>query len=158
MIFKTKLDKALLKAEKLVNMGNYEEAFFQLDKFRNGVDLRVLRALGDISILMSKGNKQVVRDGLELLGEAAELGDAYSILYLAKVFYNGEIVEKDYLMAYEFAFMLSETELADAHYILAGLYSEGLGTEKNEEKAMQHFLLAKKIDPSIYLQYKKMSK
>ena len=80
----------------------------------------------------------------ESLLKRAEQGDAKSELELAKNYYNGRGVNKDYNEAFKWFYEAANDGIGEAEYYIANCYYEGIGTEKSYRLALDFFLRAEK--------------
>ena len=80
----------------------------------------------------------------ESLLKRAEQGDAKSELELAKNYYNGRGVNKDYTEAFKWFYEAANDGIGEAEYYIANCYYEGIGTEKSYRLALDFFLRAEK--------------
>ncbi len=77
------------------------------------------------------------------LVKRAEQGDGKSGLELAKNYFTGRGVKKDYTEAIRWFTFAAEEGSGEAEYYLGNCYFKGLGVEKNYETALDYFLKAK---------------
>lgn len=86
------------------------------------------------------GYEQDIEKGMELLRQAAELGDSKALYVLAICYKKGKYVEQDNSRAFE---LLQKCIQADKkpQYVnfLGDFYRDGIGTEQDYEVASQHY-------------------
>jgi hypothetical protein len=94
-------------------------------------------------LLCSLSLKKVLRDSpvkrllVEMLEKIAPV-ETMSKFLLAEAYYRGIFVEKDDKKAFEYAYMIAQySGMSCAYqYRLGHMYMEGIGTEKDTEKAL----------------------
>lgn len=95
---------------------------------------------GDVTAKYSLGAVRFLENKYEsavpLLTEAANLGNAGAMMWLAICFQNGYGVEKDVKKAFVLTSSAANEGSQDAYTYLASYYMFGIGTEKNESKAV----------------------
>lgn len=80
------------------------------------------------------------RHAKEHLQKAAELGDAESARRLAILYYNGgEGVEQNYILTRKWAKVAAEQDDTEALGLLGTLFADGLGVEKDPQRAYSYF-------------------
>ncbi|WP_251357899.1 tetratricopeptide repeat protein [Kangiella sp. TOML190] len=149
-----KVLKVLDEAKEAIENKRFLNAESILKSNQQFNDTRIYRMLGHL--YLEKDNKDWKQDidlSFEYFFKAMELGDVYSIFEVSKQFLAGELIEQNFEAAFELLIQVEDCSLADVHYCLAGMYSEGLGTQVNEAKAMEHFNKAKRLDSTIYNKY-----
>ena len=77
------------------------------------------------------------------LVKRAEQGDGKSGLELAKNYFTGRGVKKDYNQAIRWFLLAAEDGSGESEYYLANCYYQGLGVEKDYNTALDYFLKAK---------------
>ena len=77
------------------------------------------------------------------LVKRAEQGDCKSGLELAKNYFAGRGVKKDYAEAVKWFMFAAEDGSGEAEYFLANCYYQGLGVERNLKTALDYFLKAR---------------
>ncbi len=83
------------------------------------------------------------RKGLTYLQIASLEGLPLAILRLGEKYYNGDSVEKNYILAFHcFEKVAQTTNLSQAPYMLAKMYTEGQGVKKNLDKAHEFMCIA----------------
>ena len=90
------------------------------------------------------GKEKNIKRIFELLTIASKNGNELAHNDLARMYFYGESVEKNYLKAFELFNMAAQEDISDSFYFLGYLYLYGVdgGTNKNYEAAKKYFELA----------------
>lgn len=98
--------------------------------------------LQGIELLESRLNDQDVRDGITLLDKAADENYTPAQLYLAKLYHEGHLVEKDLSKAANLYRQAANNGDPDAQYSLGWMYFNGEGVPQSNDEAIIWFTLA----------------
>lgn len=79
---------------------------------------------------------------IELYIKAAEIGAEFCYDYAGCLYYEGDGIEKDYARAFELFAKRENEHQPEAMYVLGDMYRLGLGTEKNCDQAVVHYMLS----------------
>ncbi|MBD3653057.1 hypothetical protein [Kangiella sp.] len=131
------------KAAQLILAGERREACEILEALTYRNDPRVYRMLGRTYLLSndSSNNIQNPELGFEYLHKAIALGDLYSSLYVGRALFHGDLVHKDYELAFKYLNNLKNSNIGEGHLYLAACYIKGLGVEKSDNDAERHLRL-----------------
>ena len=70
--------------------------------------------------------------------KAADEGNVNAQYYIGKLYYKGEVIEKDYKKAFEYLKKAADDGNVNAQYYIGTLYYKGKGIEKDYEKAFEY--------------------
>lgn len=101
-----------------------------------------IRSQYNLALLLINGSENTAR-GLELLHKAADSGHANSCAQLGMLYKKGEIIQRDYNLAFKYLTRASEHNHIVALFELGSLYQEEFGDQKsNLLKQFQCYLKA----------------
>ena len=154
--------------EKAAQRGNPQGLFYMSQLYRVGTDRSIVqdrdKALAYLEDAVKKDYPRALalkgffqhqglggvylnsREGLELVREAAEKGDAFSENLMGLITYNGAGVDRDPERAFRWFEKSASHGYAAAYNNLGFLYENGVGAEKNPEMAFRFYEKAAKKD------------
>jgi len=128
------------KAVDAVHDGRVDEA---LSLFKSIADDGEKAAYVAIGNLYEVGGKNIKQDYEEAFGwykkAIEEVEDADGTYCIAKLYFSGRGVEKDYRMAFLLFEGAADSGVFLADYYLGNIYHFGIGLEKDFEKARHHY-------------------
>lgn len=95
-----------------------------------------------VELIEARFNEQDLKDGLTLLEKAADEKYAPAQLYLAKLYHEGTLVQKDLSKAVKFYTDAAYNGNPEAQYALGWMYFYGEGVAQNDDTAFEWFSLA----------------
>lgn len=136
------------KAAQLILTGKRSEACEILEALIDKNDPRVYRMLGRTYLFSNDASNNIQNPelGFEYLHKAIALGDMYSSLYVGRALFHGDLVHKDYELAFKYLNNLKNSNIGEGHVYLSKCYENGLGVAKSLEIAKHHCCLAHMCD------------
>ncbi len=123
---------------------NLKEGRGLLDKASSLGNIEASFALGSILLNDKKSSQKDRTHGLELITKAADAGHAKAQNEAGRIYYEGKLVPADYQKALDYLLGASAHDHRDADYILAQMYHDGKGVEKNINEEVKYLQKAAK--------------
>lgn len=119
----------------------------------HAAEMSLQERFGQAVRYLSKGSEYNPKEARKLLAINAEREHPTSMLRLSKLCLHGEAGPIDYIKGIDLLERLVELDIAVAYFELGQCYQQGLGVEKDQEKAKYYFDTAHQKDPSLVQRY-----